>query len=261
MSCGEGSAAGPLALSVIIPAHNEAPRLRQTVETVCAYLDERELPAEVLIVENASTDETPALARALAARDPRVHALDTGGRRGKGLAVRTGMLAARGERVLFTDADLATPIEEFAGLENALAAGADIAIASRALPGSDIRAHQSRLRETLGKLFNRGVQRLAVPGIWDTQCGFKLFTRRAARLVFARQRLDGFAFDVEALFIARRQGLTIREVPVVWWHMADSKVRMWRDGFGMLRDLVRIRVNAWRGRYNERPSATRRGGA
>jgi len=241
------------ALSIVIPAYNEAKRLPRTLETVLGYLDRRGVAAEVLVVDNGSTDTTPALAREWAQRDRRVRALDTGGVRGKGVAVRTGMRAARGVRVLFSDADLATPIEEVEKLETELDRGAGVAIASRALPGSDIQVHQSALRETMGRAFNRVVQMLAAPGIVDTQCGFKLFTADAARRIFAVQWLNGFAFDVEAVFLARRMGFRVAEVPVVWRHDADSKVRMWRDGITMLWDIVTVRWAAWRGRYNERP--------
>ncbi len=240
-------------LSIVIPAYNEVTRLARSLERVLAYLDRRGLAAEVLVVDNGSTDATPALAREWAARDRRVRALDTGGVRGKGVAVRTGMRAARGDRVLFSDADLATPIEEVEKLEAALDAGAGVAFASRALPDSDIQVHQSALRETMGRAFNRVVQLLAAPGIRDTQCGFKLFTAEAARRIFAVQWLDGFAFDVEAVFLARRMGFRVAEVPVIWRHDADSKVRMWRDGVVMLWDIVRVRWSALRGRYNERP--------
>lgn len=229
-------------LSIVIPAYNEERRLGPTLGRLDEWLEEREhLDAEILVVDDGSRDDTAELVRRAALRDPRIRLLVNPGNRGKGYSVRHGVLEARGGRVLFTDADLSTPVEEYERLRGALDAGADIAIGSRALPDSDVQIRQSIWRQTLGKTFNRVVQLVAVPGIRDTQCGFKLFEHDAARAVFERSRLDGFAFDVEALFIASRLGLDIAEIPVVWRNDEDTRVSPLRDGARMVRDLLRIR--------------------
>jgi dolichyl-phosphate beta-glucosyltransferase len=173
--------------------------------------------------------------------------------RGKGFAVRTGFLTAVGERVLVCDADLSTPIEDLEVLEDALGGGADIAIGSRALPGSRLLARQPRYRELGGRCLNWGIQALALWGIHDSQCGFKLFRREPARPCFERQQLCGFSYDVEVLFLARRLGLSIAELPVRWRHVPSTKVRPFRDGAGILADLIRIRWAASRGFYDRQP--------
>jgi dolichyl-phosphate beta-glucosyltransferase len=235
-------------LSVVVPAYNEAARLPATVARLERYLAER--PHEILIVDDGSTDGTVEAAQA-AAQAPLV-VLRNEGNRGKGYSVRRGMLAARGARRLMTDADLSTPIEELARLEAGLDAGHDVAIGSRALPGARIEVRQPWYRENMGRLFNVFVRALALPGLRDTQCGFKLFSARAAEAVFAAARLDGFSFDVEALFIARQLGYGIAELPVVWRNDAATRVGL-RGGFQAFPDLLRIRLNGWRGYYE--PSA------
>ena len=177
--------------------------------------------------------------------------------RGKGYAVRRGMLAARGDRRLMTDADLSTPIEELPRLMEALAGGADIAIGSRAVAGARIEVHQPAYREVMGRLFNRLVQVLLLPGLKDTQCGFKLFSAQAAEEAFGACRLDGFSFDVEALYIARRRGRRIAEMPVVWRNDEASRVSLGAGGAAFA-DLLRIRLLAWRGAYG--PAGSGRGG-
>jgi dolichyl-phosphate beta-glucosyltransferase len=245
--------ASPLALSIVIPAFNESRRLPRTLAATRAYLDSRGLCAEILVVDDGSGDDTAAIAGATAG----VTALRCPQNRGKGYAVRTGVLRATGARVLFMDADLATPIEEIEHLEAALDAGAPIAIGSRPLRESQLLVRQPLVRELAGRAFNRVVQALATPGIHDTQCGFKLFTHAAAQAVFARCTLDGFGFDVEALLIARRLGLRIAEVPVRWAHQEGAAAfatgaAYLRHGLIMLVDLVRIR---WRHRA-VRPTGT-----
>ena len=201
-------------LSVVIPAYNERARLPRTLERIRGFLAGR--PHEIVVVDDGSADGTAEAARA-AAGDALV-LLRNEGNRGKGYSVRRGMLAARGARRLMTDADLSTPIEELARLEQALEDGHGVAIGSRALAGARIEVRQPLYRESLGRLFNVFVRALAVPGVRDTQCGFKLFTAAAAQAVFTAARLDGFSFDVEALFIARQLGYRVAEVPVacVW---------------------------------------------
>lgn len=236
----------PPVLSIVIPALNEAARLPRTLQRIAEDLEASHESHEILVVDDGSTDGTAdAAVRTLGAA---VTVLRNDRNRGKGYSVRRGMLAATGARRLMTDADLSTPIGERHGLGARLDAGDDIAIGSRALPGSRIEVHQPLLREGMGRVFNLFVRLLAVPGIRDSQCGFKLFTAVAAQAVFSRCRLDGFSFDVEALHVARRLGLRVAEVPVVWRNDAASRVTLVR-GAAAFADLLRIRLNASRGRY------------
>lgn len=237
----------PPSISVVIPAYNEEARLGPTVIRVRDYLLARGGEFEVIVVDDGSRDRTIAVAEEAAAGDPRIHVLAQPGNRGKGAAVRAGMLAATGERVLFSDADLATPIEELAKLEARMDAGADVVIASRALPDSDIRTRQHPAREMMGRTFNVVVRTLLLGGIKDTQCGFKLFRREAARDLFDRATVDGFAFDVEILWLARGTW-SIEEVPVVWHHVEESKVSPGSDAARMFLDLVRLRLRHGRRR-------------
>ena len=193
------------------------------------------------MVDDGSGDGTAERAREALAGLPGARVLRFPENRGKGRAVKEGVLAARGRVVLFSDADLSTPIAMLDRLLERLEAGADIVIGSRALAESDVRVHQPRLREALGKLFNAVVRRLLVPGIRDTQCGFKAFRRDAARELFEGLRTEGFCFDVEILAAARRRGLRIEEVPVAWENSKPSAVRVVRGFPRILRDLARIR--------------------
>ncbi len=231
----------PPSISVVIPAYNEEARLGPTVERTMAYLEARGGDWEIIVVDDGSRDRTIAVAEAAASGDRRVRVLGHRGNRGKGAAVRDGMLATTTDRALFSDADLATPIDELAKLEARLDAGADVAIASRALPGSDIRTRQHPLREMMGRTFNLAVRTLVFGGIRDTQCGFKLFTRAAAHDLFARATIDGFAFDVELLWLARGR-YRIDEVPVVWHHVEESKVSPGSDAARMFLDLLKLRL-------------------
>lgn len=232
-------------LSVVIPAYNEALRLPSTLGRVRKHLAERGGAHEIVVVDDGSTDATAEVARA--AGDV-VRVLRHQPNRGKGYAARRGMLAATGERRLMTDADLSTPIEELAGLEAALDRGYDVAIGSRAVAGARIEVRQPAYREAMGRLFNLLVQALLLPGLSDTQCGFKLFTARAARAAFSVASLDGFSFDVEALYLARRLGLRIAEVPVIWRNDAATRVGL-GGGAAAFADLVRIHLRARRGAY------------
>jgi dolichyl-phosphate beta-glucosyltransferase len=239
----------PPALSVVIPAYNEALRLPATLARVKEHLGRLGVAHEVVVVDDGSTDATSEVARAAGEG---VRVLRHEPNRGKGYAVRRGMLAATGERRLLTDADLSTPIEELAKLQAALDGGCDVAIGSRAIAGARIEVHQPAYREAMGRLFNRLVRVLLLPGLHDTQCGFKLFSARAAEAAFAAAALDGFSFDVEALYVARQRGLRIAEVPVTWRNDAATRVGL-GGGAAAFADLVRIRLRAWRGAYG--PSA------
>ena len=236
-------------LSVVIPAYNEERRLETTLVRVSEYLAARGGSYEIVIVDDGSRDKTPEIAARWRQERPCVHVLASPGNRGKGYAVRLGMMEARGDMILFSDADLSTPIEELAKLEQALAEGADIAIGSRGLRASELSVRQPFYREGLGRAFNVFVRLLAAPGIKDTQCGFKLFRREAARAILPLAKVDGWAFDVETLLIAGRLGYRIAEVPVRWMHSGESRVRILRDGPRMMADLMRIRWWAIRGTY------------
>ena len=232
------------ALSIVIPAYNEEDRIGPTLARITAWLRARGGTWEVIVADDGSRDRTREVAAA-AGDGVRVLALTPN--RGKGAAVRAGMLAAAGERVLFSDADLATPIEELDKLTAELDRGADIAIASRALAGAQIETRQHPLRELMGRTFNGIVRLLVLGGIKDTQCGFKLFTRAAAQDLFGRATVDGFAFDVEILWLARGV-YRVAEVPVVWRHVDESKVSPGTDALRMFADVVKLRFTHGRRR-------------
>lgn len=235
-------------LSVVIPAFNEERRLPATLQAAVAYLRHRNLPfSEIVVVDDGSCDRTAELVREFGHLHPFVKLLQNPGNRGKGYAVRNGMLNAGGEWLLFTDADLSTPLEELAKLEEA-AGDAQVVIGSRALNRALIGVRQPWLREFSGRLFNLVVRLVTGLPFSDTQCGFKLYRRTAAQQVFPRQKLDGFSFDVEDLVIARGLGFRIVEVPVRWNNAEGTKVSA-LSGLRSFGDLVGIRRNAARGWY------------
>ena len=238
-------------LSVVIPAYNEEARLEPTLREVIRYLAAKVAHFEVVVVDDGSSDGTTDVVRRVAADEPRVRLVELEKNAGKGAAVRAGMLAATGEAILFSDADLSTPIEELPKLERALAGGADIAIGSRAAAGADIRVRQHPIRELMGRSFNLMVRLSGLEGLRDTQCGFKLFSRRAARDLFSRSTVDGFAFDVEILVLARGR-YRVAEVAVVWRHVEESKVSPGSDAARMFLDLIRIRMGRARRRMSSR---------
>ncbi len=231
--------ASPPRLSVIIPAYNEAARLPTTLERVWDFLQAQPWTSEIMVVDDGSQDATGAVTRRFG--EGKAVRLLQPGHQGKGGAVREGMLKAEGDALLLCDADLATPIEDVTPLLAALDAGADIAIGSRAVRGSVLHVRQPLYRELMGRAGNLLIQAAVLPGLHDTQCGFKLFHRAVAREVFSRLELTGMSFDIEALTIARRLSYSIVEVPVHWSHQPGSKLRLVRDYGGALRDLVRIR--------------------
>jgi dolichyl-phosphate beta-glucosyltransferase len=233
-------------LSVVVPAYNESARLPPTLRQLREWLAASRLRHEIVVVDDGSTDDTAAAARASGGES--LVLLRHEPNRGKGYAVRRGMLAATGARRLMTDADLSTPIEELPKLMAELDRGFDVAIGSRAIAGARIDVHQPLYREAMGRAFNALVQRLLLPGLHDTQCGFKLFSAAAAEAAFSAARLDGFSFDVEALFLARRRGLRVAEVPVVWRNDAATRVSFAAGGAAFL-DLLLIRRLARRGVY------------
>jgi dolichyl-phosphate beta-glucosyltransferase len=243
----EGPSAEPLDLSIIVPALNEETRLPNAISELRGYLDANPSHAEVLVVENGSTDQTLAIARGAEQADARFRAIHLP-QRGKGRAVREGVKRSNGRIVVLCDADFSMPIQEISRLLRAIEGGADIAIGSREAPGAR-RIDEPAHRHLMGRVFNWLVRVVAVPGIADTQCGFKAFRGDVARDLFGRQRLDGWAFDVEVLFLAGRKGLTIREVPITWRYDPSSRVRAVRDTISMMRELITIRWNTMRGLY------------
>lgn len=238
-------------LSVIIPAHNEEKRLPPTLMTVNAYLGRQSYTSEIVVVENGSQDLTAVVTEAFAAEHPRVRLIREGAR-GKGLAVRRGMLEARGGWRFICDADLSMPIEEIAKFLPPQLDGVDVAIASREAPGAH-RYNEPLHRHLIGRAFSNLVKLFALPGFEDTQCGFKCFSARAAEEVFRVQRLNGMSFDVEALFIADKRGYKIIEVPINWYFQSESRVRLIDDSLRMFRDVLTIRRNWNEGKYEPRP--------
>jgi glycosyltransferase involved in cell wall biosynthesis len=240
--------AHPVFLSVIIPAHNEARRLPPTIAEILDFLRAQSYRSEVLVVENGSSDDTFALAQAMAREEPGLRVLREK-ERGKGLAVRRGILEARGEYRLFSDADLSVPVSEISRFLPPLLTDFDVAIASRELPGA-VRIAEPAWRHLVGRTFNAMIRVMLLPGFQDTQCGFKCFRAGPAEDVFLRQRLSGMAFDAEVIYIARCRGYRIKEVPTPWRFNPDSRVRLMRDSIEMACDLARIRMNRRRGLYD-----------
>jgi dolichyl-phosphate beta-glucosyltransferase len=227
-------------LSIVIPAYNEEVRLPASLGALAAYLNGRgaSITADVIVVDDGSSDATAERARDAGRRyGLDVSVIPLPGNRGKGFAVRAGALAARGDVILVSDADFSTPVYEW---EKLRAAGTPVAIGSRAVDESLVKEKQPFFRQTMGKLFNRLVRLLLLPGIRDTQCGFKLFSREAAQEIFSRAVIDRFAYDVESLLIARRLGYAIAEVPVLWFNSPDTRVSLLR-GAQAYWDLFRIR--------------------
>jgi dolichyl-phosphate beta-glucosyltransferase len=232
-------------LSIVIPAFNEEKRLPASLESLAAFLSQRPMPlsAEIVVVDDGSSDRTAVRAEESGRRlGLRLRVVRLPKNRGKGAAVRAGALAADGASILVSDADFSTPMPEW---ERLAAAGAPVAIGSRAVDETLVKERQPFFRVLAGKLFNRVVRIVAVPGIRDTQCGFKLFSREAAQAVFSRAGVDRFAWDVEALLLARKLGFPIAEVPVLWFNSADSRVTLW-GGLQAYLDLFRIRVRVAR---------------
>lgn len=238
-------------LSIIIPAYNEERRLPATLETIQGFLVDQSYTSEVLIVENGSSDRTLEIAQEFAGRHPTFRAMHIV-ERGKGRAVRAGMLAATGQYRFFGDADLSMPISEVNRFLPPSIPDPAVVIGSREAPGAR-RYNEPEMRHLSGRVFNSLVRWIALPGLQDTQCGFKLFRADAAEDVFRRLTVFGWTFDVEALFIARLHGYPIVELGVPWYYNADTKVRMASDAWKMARDLVKIRLNARRGVYDAAP--------
>jgi dolichyl-phosphate beta-glucosyltransferase len=229
-------------LSIVVPCYNEEQRLPRTIEWIERYLDGQGTQYELILVDDGSADGTRQVMDAAAERSRSVRVEALPHNRGKGRALATGVGVAGGDEILLTDADLSTPIEELPKLQAQLTKGAGVAIASRALPDSKVEVSQPVYRVLMGKVFNLIVQAVLLPGIWDTQCGFKLFRADVAHKVFAGLVTDGFGYDPEVLYRARKMGVKIAEVPVVWRNSAPTKVSPISSSFDMLRHVIRIRL-------------------
>jgi len=230
----------PPYLSIVIPVYNEEKRIGDSLKKIVQFLDQKDYEWEILIVDDGCRDRTISIAHEiLDGRQYRI--MKNEKNMGKGASIRRGMLAGRGEICLFSDADLSTPIEELDKLIGPIREGCDVTFGSRAMKGSELVVRQPLHREMMGRSFNLLVQLLHLPGIKDTQCGFKMFTRKAAQAVFPLQEMKGFCFDVEILVLARRLGFKIREVPVRWIDSPQSKVSPIRDSLSMFADLVKLK--------------------
>jgi dolichyl-phosphate beta-glucosyltransferase len=242
-------------ISVVVPAYNEEIRLKSTLPQLWRSLNRRFVSFEVIVVDDGSSDGTARIVSQFSDQHQEVRLISYPLNRGKGFAVKTGILAASGEYILFSDADLSTPIREVRKLLPALHDGYDIAIGSRVCRAAKIIKYQPLYRLCMGKTFNKFVQLLTLAGISDTQCGFKCFKRVAARKIFENCRIDGFSFDVEVLFVARQQGMRIKEIGVLWRNSPLSKVHPVIHSLQMLRDLFVIRFYGFLGYYGQKSYA------
>lgn len=248
-------------VTIVIPAYNESARLGRTLDRILDFAYREAWPAEIIVVNDGSTDQTAELVQAYAERSPSVRLLSNPGNRGKGYSVRNGILHANGEFILFTDADLSSPIEEAPKLFRALEDGFDIAIGSRWVRPELQTQRQSVTRQILGRVFNGFLRLFLGLKFNDTQCGFKALRQPAAKAVFPLQKVDGWGFDPEILFLAQKMGLSIAEVPVVWAHDDGTRIHPLTDGAKMIADMIRIRWYDLSGKYDSdtavQPSAVR----
>ena len=244
-------------VSIIIPAYNEADRLGRALEQVLRCVRHRAWQAEVIVVNDGSSDDTSDLVRQWMETHPELTLLENAGNRGKGYSVRNGLLQASGDIVMFTDADMSAPIEEAERLFAAIEAGADVAIGSRWLEKQRQTRHQPLYRRFFGRCYNRLTRTVMGLPFKDTQCGFKAFRREAAQDIFRLQTIERWGFDPEILFIAQKLGLHIEEVPVSWGHDERSRISYLRDGTQMLKEMLEIRNNSLHGRYDRAIAAIR----
>jgi glycosyltransferase involved in cell wall biosynthesis len=246
--------------SIVIPAYNEGSRLGPTLERVLAYVHAQRWDAEVIVVNDGSRDNTAEIIRAFAAKDPMLRLVENPGNRGKGYSVRNGMLSAHGGVVLFSDADLSSPIEEAPKLFAALSAGADIAIGSRWLRAETQTQRQPLHRQIFGRVFNLLLRLTLGLKFKDTQCGFKAFKQSAVQAIFPLQRIERWGFDPEILFLARKFGFKVQEVPVAWGHSGDTRIHPLVDGSRMFLEMLHIRWNDLTGKYGGQRGARRQAG-
>lgn len=235
-------------LSIVVPAYNEEARLPASLQAIAEFVEQQAYPVEVIVVDNNSTDSTQAIAQEFASEQPYIRVLFEK-TQGKGAAVRTGMLAARGQYRFVCDADLSMPIEEVQKFLPPQLSGYDIAIASREAPGA-VRYNEPWYRHLMGRVFNTIVRLFAVPGFQDTQCGFKMFRDDVAESVFPLQTMNGWSFDVEVLYAAQRRGYRIVEVPINWYYKDNTRIHPIRDSINMFAEVFKIRRNGLRGMYN-----------
>ena len=228
-------------LSIVIPAYNEEKRIGGTLGNIINYLNKKDYKSEIIVVVDGSTDSTMNVIKKFGRKNARIKTIENKITRGKGYSVKKGMLETRGKFVLFTDADLSTPISEFEKLIHWLEKGYDVAIGSRSLGDSQVEIRQPFVRESMGKIFNKIMSLLVYTGFKDTQCGFKCFRRQVINKIFNRQIIKGFAFDVEIILIAKIHGFRVKEVPVRWLNSPHSKVSIIRDPLVMFCDLLRIK--------------------
>jgi dolichyl-phosphate beta-glucosyltransferase len=240
----------PPTYSIVIPAYNESARLAASLEQVLAYVRAQAWDAEVIVVNDGSRDNTAEIIREFAAKDPIVKLLDNPGNRGKGYSVRNGMLQAQGRILLFSDADLSAPIEEAPKLLQALEAGADIAIGSRWLRAETQTQRQPLHRQVFGRIFNLLLRMSLGLQFADTQCGFKAFKRAAAQAIFPLQKIERWGFDPEILFLARKMGFKVAEIPVAWGHSGGARINPVIDGAKMFQEMLRVRWYSITGEYN-----------
>jgi len=240
--------------SIVIPAYNESARLGATLEKVLAYLHAQGWDAEVIVVDDGSRDNTADIVRSFAAKDPALRLVENPGNRGKGYSVRNGMLHARGRIVLFSDADLSSPIEEAPKLFAALESGADIAIGSRWLRAETQTQRQPLHRQLFGRMFNLALRLTLGLHFADTQCGFKAFKQSAVQAIFPLQKIERWGFDPEILFLARKFKFKVEEVPVAWAHREGTSINPLLDGSRMVMEMLHIRWNDLMGRYEGEPA-------
>jgi dolichyl-phosphate beta-glucosyltransferase len=241
--------------SIVIPAYNESARLGATLEKVLAYVRAQQWEAEIIVVNDGSRDDTADIARTFAAKDPMLRLVENPGNRGKGYSVRNGMLHAQGGVVLFSDADLSSPIEEAPKLFQALEAGADIAIGSRWLRAETQTQRQPVYRQLFGRIFNLLLRLTLGLHFADTQCGFKAFKRLAVEAIFPLQKIERWGFDPEILFLARKFRFKVEEVPVAWGHSGDTRIHPLIDGAKMFQEVLRIRWHDLKGKYDGHSTA------
>jgi dolichyl-phosphate beta-glucosyltransferase len=238
-----------LKYSIVIPAYNESTRIPSSLDRILQYVAEKQWNAEIIVVDDGSRDETAEIIREYARRTLLVRLVQNPGNRGKGYSVRNGMRQAQGEILLFTDADLSSPIAEATKLFTAIADGAEVAIGSRWLRSELQTRRQPLYRQLFGRTFNLLLRVILRLKFKDTQCGFKAFSRRSAEILFRLQRIERWGFDPELLYLARHFGFKVAEVPVKWAHSAGTRLNPWRDGIHMLWDVLKIRWNAVAGKY------------
>lgn len=237
-------------ISIVIPAYNEEKRLPKTLERVIEYMSGQKYAFEIIVVDDGSSDATGKIVRDKMSGNSSIRLMQNHKNRGKGFSVRSGISAAQGEYVFFSDADLSTPIEEIEKLLLRLKEGCDVAFASRGMRNSDVVVREAWYRDTMGKVFGFLVRNLAVRGVHDSQCGFKGFRKSSAAKIFTLQLINGFAFDVEVLFIAKKLKMSTAEIPVRWIDAPKSKVNPILDSLKMLCELFRIRLNNLLGKYH-----------